>query len=376
MPARSLALLDAREPRSAEIWRELEARAHASYFLAWPWVERWLAALPEPVRPQLAVIRDGGAPIAACFVARRRERRRVVMTSTVVHVNATGLARHDELCIEHNGLLAAPGAGASFGDLLARLPGSWDELAIGAADRDAVRDLAALPGYRVRVDHASRAPYVELAAVRAAGGDYAAVLGASTRAQLRKARRKLGRLEVEIACDAASATSIYDELIAIHSRRWQACGEPGAFADPWFARFHRELIAARLPHGEIQLVRVRAGGRTLGCLYNLVWRGRVLFYQCGLASGGDPAVRPGYVCHAAAIEHSAREGHAVYDLLGGGEYKERLATGAAELVWLRVQRPRLRFTLENYMVEAKRRSSARIASALGARNLLPWPGST
>jgi len=43
----------------------------------------------------------------------------------------------------------------------------------------------------------------------------------------------------------------------------------------------------------------------------------------------------------------ARTGHAVYDFLGGrAAYKERLATSSTRLVWLRVQRPLARFSIE------------------------------
>ncbi len=372
MRGRTLTLYDARDPHVEPIWRALEARTRPTYFLSWAWVERWLAALPDHALPELAVIAERGAPAAAFFLGKRRERRHVVLASDVLHFNTTGWQRHDELCIEHNAPL---GHARSLDELVALLPDGWDELLLPAVDRGAFDDLHAIHGFRVRIDRESRAPFVDLDAVRERG-DYAALLGASTRSQLRRARRIVGALDVEFAEDACSALDIYGELMRLHARRWQAVGQRGAFADPWFERFHRGLILARLPHGEIQLVRVRAGGATLGCLYNFVYAGRVLFYQCGLAAFDDPHVKPGYLCHAVAIEHAARAGCAIYDLLGGGEYKERLATGTSQLVWLRVQRPLARFALEDYIVAARRRSSARIASALGARNLLPWPGRT
>ena len=84
MPARTLALLAARDPRTETIWRDLEARANPPYFLSWAWVDQWLAALPIAVHPDLAVIREAGEPVAACFLARRREWRRVFMTSNVL----------------------------------------------------------------------------------------------------------------------------------------------------------------------------------------------------------------------------------------------------------------------------------------------------
>jgi len=263
----------------------------------------------------------------------------------------TGVPRHDELCIEHNGLVAAPGADRSLAGLIDMLPGDWDEVVLPAVDRYAFDDLgssARLARYRVRVEREASAPFVDLAAVRAARGDYASLLGSSTRTQVRRARRMLGEMKVDIAHDESSALDIYGELLRLHARQAAERGQRGAFADPWFEQFHRRLILGRVRHGEIQLVRVRAGDRTIGCLYNFVYGGRVLFYQCGFGRlDSAPHVKLGYVCHAAAIEHNARVGHAVYDLLGGTPaHKERLATSTTRLVWLRVQRPLARFSIE------------------------------
>jgi len=256
----------------------------------------------------------------------------------------------DELCVEHNGIL---GRGLSLARLIELLPGGWDELFLPGVDRDTFRDLDVPPGYRVRVTGTSPSPFVDLAQVRARG-DYLDLLSANTRAQIRRARRRIGASALEIAGSLEDALAIYDELVALHTARWRARGEPGAFADPWFDRFHRRLIAQRFAHGEIQLARLRAGSTTIGCLYNLIAGGRVLFYQSGLAAFGDPVLKPGLLCHAAAIAHGAAAGHAVYDLLGGsGRYKASLATGATELAWLCVQRARLRFALEDRLLSWK-----------------------
>ena len=67
----------------------------------------------------------------------------------------------------------------------------------------------------------------------------------------------------------------------------------------------------------VDLLRVRAGDTTVGCLYNFVSRGDVSFYQSGLAYETDGKLKPGLVCHALAIDHAARAGHRWYDFLAG-----------------------------------------------------------
>jgi CelD/BcsL family acetyltransferase involved in cellulose biosynthesis len=350
---RHLELFDARDPRVEALWQRLEATARASYFLSWAWIHNWLAALPPDETPSLAVIEDGGEPVGAFFLARRRVRRNLLTSSDAFFFNATGSPRHDQISIEHNGMLAAPGARRSLAALLELLPGRWDELFLPAIDRYAFDDLGAFPSplttrYKISIEREAKAPFVDLEAVRTVEGGYDALLPSSTRTQLRRARSLIGDLDVEVAADEPHAMDIYGELLRLHARRWANRGMRGAFANPWVERFHRRLVLARLRHGEIQLMRVTSGRTTLGCLYSFVYRGRVSFYQCGLASFDDPHLKPGYLCHAAAVEYNTLAGHTIYDLVGGrARYKENLATGANRLVWLRVQRPLARFSLED-----------------------------
>ncbi len=347
---RRLEIVDPHAPGAEAIWRDLERAARPPYFLTWAWIENWLAMLPPDEAPALAVIREAGEATGAFFLGRRLVFRHRVLPSRALFVNATGVPRRDELCIEHNGVLGRP---CSLATLIELLPDGWDELFLPAVDRDAFRDLDLPPGYRVRAAYTSPSPFVDLGRVRQAG-DYLALVSTNTRAQIRRARRRLGACALEIAASPGEALAIYDELVALHAATWRARGQPGAFADPWFDRFHRRLIERRFPHGEIQLARLRSGATTIGCLYNFVANGRVLFYQSGLASFEDPVIKPGLLCHAAAIERAAEAGHDVYDLLGGhGRYKAQLATGATELAWLCVQRTRLRFAIEDRMRDLK-----------------------
>jgi hypothetical protein len=319
------------------------------------------------------VIVDRGEPAAAFFLAQRRLRRSLLLTSNALYFNSTGSPKLDELAIEHNGMLTAPGARRSLAYVLDLLPGHWDELFLPAIDRYAFDDLGAAPldaHYKVRIEREASAPFVDLDAVRSIDGGYDALLPASTRTQLQRARTRLGAIDLEVATDARHAMDIYGELLRLHARRWAARGMRGAFADPWFERFHRQLITNRLAHGEIQLMRIKSGDATLGCLYNFVYRGRVVFYQCGLQRFDDPHVKAGYVCHAAAVEYNALAGHSFYDLLGGqAKYKENLATGINRRVWLRVQRPLTRFSLE----EGVRRWYELLVGGERERDLVPQP---
>jgi CelD/BcsL family acetyltransferase involved in cellulose biosynthesis len=347
-----LDLVDARDPHVERIWRALEAHTQPSYFLSWGFIKNWLAALPDDELPSLAVVVDGGEPAAAFFLAQRRTRRNLVRTNNALYFNATGSPRHDELGIEHNGMLAAPGARRSLAAVLDLIPGEWDELFLPAVDRYAFDDLGAGAAklsmrYEVHIEREATAPFVDLEAVRTVDGGYDALLSTSARTQLQRSRSLVGNVDLDVATDEREAMAIYGELLRIGAKRRPPPGVRNPFADASFERFHRGLIHERLRHGEIQLLRVRSGDTTLGCLYNVVYRGRVIFYQCGIASFDDANLNPGYLCHAAAVEYNALAGHSFYDLLGGNaHHRLHMATGKNRRVWLRVRRPAARRSLQ------------------------------
>jgi CelD/BcsL family acetyltransferase involved in cellulose biosynthesis len=225
----------------------------------------------------------------------------------------------------------------------------WDELVL-----DGLWHVPpwALPGVhahsRINV-HANH--YIDLAAVRAHGGNYLVLLGPKTRARIRRSCReygKFGEQRILAAGDDAEAAVFLDGLKALHQQYWVGRGHPGSFSNPFFEHFHRLLITSAFKRGEIQLLAIEAGSKRIGYIYNFVYRGRIYNYQ----SGFDYALcekhnRPGLVSHARAIEFNARLGHGIYDFLGGDmEYKRSLGTAIGEISWMVLQRNRRRFKIE------------------------------
>jgi CelD/BcsL family acetyltransferase involved in cellulose biosynthesis len=338
-----LALVDPYSSDAERIWRDLEGASRPAYFLTWAWVSNWLACLPRSHAPWLAVITATGRPLAAFFLAKRKIIRSKVVPSRALYFNTTGVERIDAIWIEYNGLL---GRDMPLTELLPLLPDGWDELYLPALREHAFGDVLTTADTRVVIERRVPAPFVDLEQARAKG--YLSLLSGQTRSQVRRAQREAGEVSFEIARDAKAALDIYSEMVELHTAHWHAKGKPGAFADPWFDRFHRRLITNRFAHGEIELVRMRHRAGPLGCLYNLVHDGRVSQYQSGFATFENEKLKPGFIAHTAAIEHAAASGRRVYDFLAGDQrYKKQLATDSTSMVWARVQQRRLRFLVED-----------------------------
>jgi CelD/BcsL family acetyltransferase involved in cellulose biosynthesis len=335
------------------IWRPLAESCASSYFLSWAWIENWLLTLPHEAGLRLIVL-DGGE--AACFIGRRRLLRNGCVPSRALFLNATGWPEFDEIVIEHNGWLARDPAAwplpRLLDQLVEHLPGGWDELVLDAVDSHLLASEPALPNRLVR-RRTYPCPVVDLAKVRVAKDGYLSLLGRDTRAQINRARKLYegrGRVTIEVATELDRARAIFAELVALHAQSWTARGQAGAFALPYMQKFHARLIERRFDRDEIQLARVHAGDKTIGCLYTFVHRGAVSFYQSGLAYENDNKAKPGLVCHAELVRHNAESGRLVYDFLGGSSrYKASLSTESRELVSATLQRPRPQFVVEDQL---------------------------
>jgi len=321
-------------------WRELEQRAGGSFFQSWAWT----GCLAEErfSDPWLLSARRGDRVVALGLFNRSRGAR--LGLGRAFCLGETGDPAWDSVFIEHNGLLVDRNepddlAGRCWAALAAEggralwvLSGVPPTLAAMLPVERKVRRLASRP-----------APYVDFSRLGDPARPLLDQLSANTRQQLRRSLRaweKIGPLAFDIARAPAEAELFLERLKLLHQRYWIGRGKPGAFAEPKFERFHRALLSRASPGQSIDLIRVRAGERDVGYLFNFVHDGCVSAYQSGIDFGADAErLRPGLVCHLLAIEHYRNAGMRIYDFLGGeARYKRSFANAETELVWLSARR--------------------------------------
>jgi len=339
-------------PELGLLWRDLEARADPTFFLSWEWIGAWLAEL-EPLPPVLIGEAGGALVLLGALMPRRRVEGGIVRVDGL-HLHTTGARAKDVIAMEYNGFLVD----RAWIDTAATEAVAWllgpgvvakrrrDELHIMAATTNEQARLVP-PGMLLQIPSRKPSWRVDLTALRAAGGDpletYLTSLGPSTRQQIRRSLRlyqAAGPLVATRAEDVPTGLGFLDELAALHQHQWQARGEPGGFAFPFFERFQRRLVETGLPHGTVELLRVACGTQPIGYLMNLVYRGHAMAFVSGMRFDDDPRLKPGLVCHALAIARHAGEGAAVYDFLAGAaRYKSNLGQPGPDFVYLLIQRP-------------------------------------
>jgi hypothetical protein len=338
----------------------MERSANTSYFLSWGWIENWITSLPDHAKPALAVFQDGDDPHVAFFLGKANLTRKGFLRSRGWFVNATGIPAFDRLYIEYNGILCDNPDSFRFVDLVRSLPGDWDELYLPGLDARAFPGMAALDRilpHRTLVEDDLLSPFVDLDLVRTRG-DYLPLLSANARAQLRRAYRLFENeapIRIESARNLQSALNTFDALVVLHESTWEKRGKAGAFSNQYLLQFHKRLIEKRYDHDEIQLLSIKYGDKILGYLYNYVYRSHVYFYQSGINYAMDKRLKPGLVTHVEAIKYCASAGHKTYDFLAGdSRYKMSLATHQNRLLWVRLQKPLVRFALENAIKKFRR----------------------
>jgi CelD/BcsL family acetyltransferase involved in cellulose biosynthesis len=350
--------------RIETMWRDLEARADGSFFLSWHWIGCWLRE--SGLRPALVVGRlDGRVVSLALFTCRQVWRRRWLRTNTLF-LHETGDPALDINFIEYNGILVDRTLGeAAIERCLAFLIGAraignvsraWDELYLGGIPEGYIK-IVERCGLALRIAARKPTAAVDFTGLRENRRAYLDDLSANTRYQIRRSMRlyeKRGPLRLDAARDGTQVLAFLDELKVLHQRRWEPRGKSGAFSYPFLERFHRSLIARSLLEGNAELLRISAGGQSIGYLYNFIWRGWVGTYLSGFAYEPDARLKPGLVSYYLCAERHLANGMAVQDFLAGGErYKTSLGKPGPDMLWLALQRPRLRFRLEATLRRAK-----------------------
>lgn len=310
-----------------EAWQALEADAapHA-VFQSWAWLGCLAAErFPAP----LAVRAHVAGRIVGLALFNRRGR--------ALHLGATGRAAEDSPYVEHNAPLLARDAPPGLAGAMLRA--AWTVPGVGRLVLPgAPAALAAEAGGVALRRRTDPAPFVDLAAIRASGGDYLATRSANARGQIRRSMRHfaaLGPLALSRPGSVAEAEAWLDALIALHGESWQRRGKPGAFAEPFMRRFHMALLQSGSAAGTVDLCRIAAGEAVLGYLLNFRHGTVAYAYQSGFRHDeGVAQARPGLVAHALAIADALAAGLYRYDFLAGpARYKLTLATGSETLAW-------------------------------------------
>jgi len=335
---------------------DLTSPAAFTCFQSTDWIETWIESVARTAEFVTYENKTNGVATSLAVLGRKRLLRHRVVASNSVWLWETGNPLLDRLSVEYNRPLSSSdqSADAAILDLVRQFDNDerYDELYVSGAF---VQDSAVLDATAAKSSCAilGRSPtyWIDLAAIRAKQSDILGSLSSNTRSQVRRAIKKLeqtGPLTLQFASGSEQCSEWFDLMRPMHETRWQSASREGAFANPLFETFHKALIRRAAPGGNVRVARLLHGDKAISYQYYLI-RGRNAYsYQSAfVADPADKQIKPGLVAHVLAAQQMLSEGFDTYDLLAGhSQYKESLATNQGEMLWLRWQKPRLRFYLE------------------------------
>ncbi|MCU1279089.1 MAG: cellulose biosynthesis protein [bacterium] len=224
--------------------------------------------------------------------------------------------------------------------------GDWDVLLL--SDMDPASAFAATmtaAARRARLGcRAGRSERITFLTLPSSFEGWLASLHRDRRYRIRSARKKLKAAHPDarffVWTDAATLDAGIDRLIYLHHKRWQRVGAAHGFASADYVGFHRAVMTACLARDRLRLYCLELSGQIVAMYYFYKFRDHTYLMQ----SGFDPDfanVKPGNVLLGHVIEHAIGEGHQVLDFLRGDHrYKDEVANGERETVYLTAFRPR------------------------------------
>jgi CelD/BcsL family acetyltransferase involved in cellulose biosynthesis len=344
----------------APSWRGLLARASYASPVRTPlWALSWWRVFGGVGgrRMRIVTVHDGDVLVGLVPLLSRVAMHRGAVPVRRIEPIGTGEDEADEICSDYVGVIAARGRERDVAEAVAHAIasgalGGWDELVMPALPADdamveALRVALAAQGILAATEAFGACPYV---ALPSSWDAYLKALAAEDRYLVTRSLRELekwagpGGFALRVARTPGELAEGRRVLHSLHGERWASRGRAGVFVSPRFTRFH-DLVMPKLlardparADGELELTWLTVHGRPVAAAYNIVFDGRVQFYQSGRALDVPKKVRPGIALHALAIRASIEAGRREYDFLNGdAQYKTQLATATRGLVLLRAR---------------------------------------
>ncbi|NDY56534.1 GNAT family N-acetyltransferase [Desulfovibrio sulfodismutans] len=331
-------------------WKHLCDKSDTSYYISHGWIATWCTSLEQTQQLYLMRVLKDDECVYACVVTTSKKMRQGIVPTRLVSVYSCGDIYLDSICGIYNHFLKLKEVGISIRDVVNSFPFGWDEFYFpGASTRD-------FPGngfYEyddkyIIYDYDKPAYTVDLTKVGKTFDSFLSTLSQNTRSQIKRSMRaykEFGELQVHEADSRASAREMLEEMYYLGRLRKDAQGIVSSL-NPYVIKFNDNLLESRFSFHEIQVLKITAGDKIIGYLYNHVYNGTVYFYQCGFHYSEDNKMRPGLVAHTLAIVYNANKNHMVYDF-GAGEdrYKKSLSNGKSNLVWVRLLKPTLKMKM-------------------------------
>lgn len=329
-------------------WLLIQKDQSLPFFLTWAWISCWI----ETYHPELIIVsaKYNNKTVAIGLFTCSIDNRHGFIKSRQLRLHQMGHTLLDQIWMEYNDFICTEEHKVQAVNACIQALQSnnhkWHELILSMMIESRARDvckhienahiLAVNPSYAVNMD-----------VIKQKNKSYLATLKANTRYQIRRSIRLYqqyhGEIKFIFAKNNEQALELFHEAGKYHLLRWDNSG----YNNQNFVRFHENLIKNTFNKENIALMKVSAGDTTIAILYFHLVNKNVFFYLQGLNYETDNKLKPGLVAHSLATQYFLEQGMSSYEYMGGySQYKCQLASPREDLVSVCIQRPKLKFLLE------------------------------
>jgi hypothetical protein len=335
-------------PQLKKDWLSIEQYQELPFFLTWEWIECWLMSY----KPRLILVKalTNDSLVAIGLFTLSTEHRHKFIDSRQLRLNQIGDRLQDQIWMEYNDFIADPDHQIKAVNTCLKAMFSltnWDEIILSMMSQPRAEEiLKSIPGaYRTLINPSFR---VNLDSLKQQKTPYLRSLSANTRHQIKRSVRlyekQYGKISMQHASDMDQAIDLFHEAGIFHIHRWDDSG----YNNPLFMRFHENLIRSTFDKGLVKLIKIKAGGTSIAILYFHIVNKNVYFYLHGLHYDDNSKLKPGLVAHSLTTQYFLDQNMCIYDYMGGySQYKVQLGQRSNDLVSVVIQRPRIRFAMEN-----------------------------
>jgi hypothetical protein len=343
-------------------------------FRCWTWLTTWWKHYGiGRTLSVLLVYEDDNSSCSADVTCRNQappaEQLVAILPLYIDHSHTQGsvlrLMGDGEVCSEHLDLMCVPSeldvASQALAEYLVAHADEWDAikltaLAEGTRNLDSLLVALTMAGCELNRTAGVNCWSIPLPAN---WEEFLAMQSKSHRKQIRQLKSRVLESPRATAYEVSNFRE-FDEaweiLIDLHQRRRLSLGEPGCFASPQWANFHREVALELLNQGRLRLSVVELDGEPIAADYHLAGNHAIYAYQGGI----DPERRddePGQLSMILCIERAIAAGCTRFELLRGDEpYKAHWRAEATPTSDIEVIAPRTLAKLRHYSWNGLRRA--------------------
>ncbi len=305
-------------------WDRLSSvSAPSSVFMSWDWQSLWWKHYGKGQALFIMVAREAASGHVAAILPLYIQRASVFKVVPVRFLRTVGTG--GDTSPDDLNPLIEPGFEAAAAPALAeaicqRIAG-WDVLHISDLQKESRFTSHLLEACRQRYGRTrlERSALISFAPLADNWDDYLKTTSSNHRESTRRARRKIESIAGTkhfVWSDSATIDTAIDRLIELHLMRWNDRSGHYAFSSPEYVGFHRDVIRALHPKGQVWLSCLQMDDQIVGIYYIYHFQDTAYYFQGGFHP--DYAKhKPGAVLMGYSIHHAINQKTKIFDMLRG-----------------------------------------------------------